>query len=298
MEALYRDLGDRYDLHFADMNPDRISPSIPSNRKHIIPAALDDDFINALVSLCQKINATLLVPGVDEELTQIWAAEQKFSPTKLFLPKASFVESMLDKLSVNQIFAENGFDVPSAVRADNEVINLNFPVLVKPRWGRGSRNIFRINDPDKLPSFLASIEGDLKNWLVQECIAGNEYTVQVISAPDSSLLTILPILALEKRGSTTVAEMRSEPEIVEYCKRIHAKLDPRGTYNIQLIKSPDGRIRCFEVNPRVSTTFCMAVRAGHDPFHCFCEGSSAPAFEPDIPSMSLVRHWFNEISVN
>ena len=293
-EALYRDLQDQYVMFFADMDPQRISPSIPATHRFQIPAATSEDFVPMLSQLCRQLAVDLLVPGVDEELLQIWRAKEMFGATRLFMPKASFVEEMTDKLQMNRIFSTLGLDVPRAVRADESADGLEFPVLVKHRWGRGSRDIYRVTTLEKLPFLLKALDGDLSRWLVQECIVGKEYTVQIVAAADSSLQVILPIHALEKRGSTTVAAMHSDVEIERYCEDIHRHLDPEGCYNVQLIKSADGRVRCFEVNPRISTTFCMVIRTGFDPFKFFCEGVSAENRLGTVPDIRLVRHWINE----
>ena len=47
-EALYRDLQDRYVLFFADMDPQRIYPSIPAIQRFKIPAATSEDFVPVL----------------------------------------------------------------------------------------------------------------------------------------------------------------------------------------------------------------------------------------------------------
>ena len=296
MEAMFRSLNRGYEMFFADMDPERISPVIPINRKFSIPAALDPLFTSAVVDLCKKLDIDLLVPGVDEELLKIWDASEELPTTKLFMPKASFVTAMNDKLKMNRLFMRYGLDVPRAVQADETTTGLTFPVVVKPRVGRGSRDIFIIDQPHKLSPMLDALNGPIENWMVQERVDGKEYTVQVVCGADSSVLVVLPILALEKRGSTTVAEIADDPEIKEYCKLINRCFSPQGTYNVQLIKSGDGRIRCFEVNPRISTTFCMAIKAGFDPFRSFCEGK--PFFETakKPPPIRLVRHWINEFS--
>lgn len=294
LEAIYRELKEHYMFFFADMDPRRISPTIPNKHKFKIPAANANNFLSTLSNLCKDLGIDLLVPGVDEELLQIWDAKDLFGTTRFFMPNRSFVEEMSDKLNMNRIFASYGLDVPGAVRADLSAENLKFPVLVKPRWGRGSRDIYRVNKPEKLPFLLQALDEDLSRLLVQECIAGKEYTVQIVAAADSSLHAILPIHALEKRGSTTVAEMQSDKAIESYCEEIHQHFIPQGCYNVQLIKSMDGRLRCFEVNPRISTTFCLVIRAGLDPFKFFCEGSTANSKISRIPNIHLFRHWTNE----
>lgn len=294
MEALYRDMSDKYDLYFADMNPERISPTIPRHRRVQIPAAMAPNFVSEMKRICTALEANLLVPGVDEELPLLWADWDEQEQTTLFLPKASFVLTMLDKLEMNQAFAAEGLSVPTTVRGDESFDHLTFPVIVKPRKGRGSRDVHVVKDPHKLRSFLNFLEGAASTWLIQEMIKGDEYTVQIVSDQGSSLLGVLPIFAAEKRGSTTVAEVRYDPAIEEYCRKVHDAFSPHGTYNIQLIKTAAGSIHSFEVNPRISTTFCMAMKLGYDPFDHFINGGSTNYIPLPKRSLRLIRHWTNE----
>ena len=297
-EVLFQQLNKKYNLYFADFDIEKISQNIPKQHKIKIPLASNKKFKIKLLSICRKLNIDILVPGVDEELIQILLNKDLFLPTKIFLPKIEFVQNMLDKLKMNELFYQKNIYVPKSVRADQEVNNIKFPVIVKTRYGRGSRNVFTIKNKKKLDFFLKSIDGDLKDWLVQEKEVGEEYTVQVFSNSVSSLQCIFPIKVNEKRGSTIAAETVNDKLIIEYCLNIHKEFQPGSCYNVQLIKKKDGVISCFEVNPRISTTFCMGVYAGFDPFeNYFKEGGKYNKKTP-IPVLRLMRHWTTSIYKN
>jgi carbamoyl-phosphate synthase large subunit len=294
MESLYHDLNDRYELYFADMDPQRISNSIPNDRKLKIPPALSGEFKSEMIRLCGSLDISLLVPGVDEELAEIRIISERLNPTKVFLPNLSFIETMNDKLLSGEALRKKGIDVPKSALGSGKFSDFEFPVIVKPRWGRGSRQIQVIEEQKMLDAFLSSINGHLSGWVVEEFFEGKEYTVQVFASPNNDQFEVYPILVHEKRGSTTVAEMRADPEIINYCSKLHNSFSPMGCYNVQLVKTLDGAIKCFEINPRVSTTLCLIVHAGVEPFGAFF--AKNPTFPPasSLKQLKLIRHWVNE----
>jgi len=294
-EVLYQQLNNKYNLYFADFDTKKISISIPNEKKINIPLASDENFKSQLLEICKKFEINILVPGVDEELVEIISNAEFFLPTKIFLPKLRFVENMLDKLKMNKLFVQKNINVPKSIRADEDTKNLKFPVIVKTRYGRGSRNVFTINNKYKLDSFLKSIDGNLKKWMVQEKELGQEYTVQMFSNSVSSLQCILPIKVKEKRGSTIDAQIVNDHLIFDYCINIHKKFKPTGCYNVQLIKTNGGIISCFEVNPRISTTFCMGIYAGFDPFQGSYKEINILSDQKKLPNLKLIRHWTTSI---
>ena len=296
-EVIFQQLNKKYNLYFADFNIEKISLAIPNENKIKLPLASSKNFKIKLLEICRKFKINILVPGVDEELIEILLNKKLFLPTKIFLPKMQFVQNMLDKLKMNELFVKKNIYVPKSLRADKEMKDIRFPVIVKTRYGRGSRNVFTVINEKKLGFFLKSIDGDLKDWMIQEKEEGQEYTVQIFSNSTSSLQCILPIKVNEKRGSTIDAQTVNDNLIYNYCLNIHKEFEPNSCYNVQLIKRNDGIISCFEVNPRISTTFCMGIYAGFDPFeNYFKREINTYDQQTLVPSLRLIRHWKTSIS--
>jgi carbamoyl-phosphate synthase large subunit len=300
-EAIFQQLSGQYDLYFADKNIRNICSSIPISRKISIPVAEAKDFFSEILKFCLNYNIDLLVPGVDEELLIILENQDSFSNTKVFLPSIDFVELMLDKEKMNKVFDLNGLSVPKSTSLEKVNSEICFPVIMKPTNGRGSRNVFTVDNLKKLRNMLCAFEDDGFRWLIQEKEVGDEYTVQVLSTPSSDLLGILPIKVFEKRGSTIFAKMHHDEKIIEYCREIHRVFKPGGCYNVQLIKTAEGKLSCFEINPRISTTFCMAIEAGIDPFKYYLDVESTELKIPrellNVPTILLNRYWNNQFEV-
>ena len=141
------------------MDPERISKNIPEDRKLKILSALSKDFKPEIIRLCKRYDISLLVPGVDEELVEVCPISKQLAPTKVFLPKLSFIETMIDKHLAHEAMLIKGIDAPKSVLGNEKPSSLQFPVILKPRWGRGSRGVQIIEDEAKLNAFLSSISG-------------------------------------------------------------------------------------------------------------------------------------------
>ena len=126
MESIYHDLHECYELYFADISPERISKNIPEDRKLKIPSALSKDFQPEIIRLCKRYDISLLVPGVDEELVEVCLISKQLAPTKVFLPKLSFIETMIDKHLANEALLIKGIDAPKSVLGNENLPVCNF----------------------------------------------------------------------------------------------------------------------------------------------------------------------------
>jgi carbamoyl-phosphate synthase large subunit len=288
-EALWRLLNNRYELHFADADRNNINTIIPENRRHNIPLANDEDFIFQINTLCKIYDIDLIVPGVDEELILL-AKYCRANNVEILLPDIDYIETMLDKYIMNQVLADKGINVPLTGLL-SQGLNWECPCIVKPRNGRGARGFRIINECGELVKLWEDTE-HTENIVIQQKIEGTEYTVQMIADSYGSLKAIVPVKIDIKKGITIRAETDNNPQVIEACKKIHEAIPTKGCYNIQLILTKDGEVYPFEINPRISTTFCMTVAAGIDPIDIFLNGNDSKKLLP-FNKIKLQRHWTN-----
>jgi carbamoyl-phosphate synthase large subunit len=292
-EALYRLLGQRYALHFGDADVLAINPNIPEDRRHQLPWASDPNFVDKMSGLCKRLNIDLLVPGVDEELLALARDADGLAPTRVLLPHADYVETMLDKLHMVAALSAKKIPVPFSQTLADDLKNISFPCISKPRSGRGSRDVKElssISDAIMLKSALGPLA---KQMLVQEKIEGVEYTVQMLADAHGRLCAVVPVRVGIKRGITLRAETETEPRVITACCAIHQAISTEGCYNIQLIMTLEGDVFPFEINPRISTTLCLVVAAGIDPIAIFLEHDRSEDVQPFATGMQLRRHWTN-----
>lgn len=282
-EALARLFDRRYECHFADADLSAINDAIPAERRHAIPMARDPDFVKALAALCERLTIDLLVPGVDEELPFLPALSAAAPGLHILAPEAAYIARMNDKLTMPAALRQAGLDAPWTLPGDR-ADEAEFPAIAKPRQGRGSRAVHLVEDAAAFDAYLR-LEGLAPEAVVlQERAIGTEYTVQMVCDSAGQLRAVVPVHVGIKRGITILAETADSPTVDAACRAIHAAWPTGGCYNIQLIVTEDGRVLPFEINPRISTTFCLVVAAGVDPIAVFL------GLAPETPRTIAFRH--------
>ena len=124
----------------------------------------------------------------------------------------------------------------------------------------------------------------------------NEFTVMMVADRNANLRAIVPVLVDCKRGITLRAQTLQDQVVIDACRVIHEADPVSGCYNIQLIKTMDGLVKPFEINPRISTTTCLGLAAGVDFIQIYLEASD-PRHElaKFTNFLKLKRSWYNEI---
>ena len=124
-----------------------------------------------------------------------------------------------------------------------------------------------VGSPDEIKGYLMFNKANPDNIILQELGHGQEYTVFVSANKLGELNAIIPVKVVQKKGVTVVAEACDNTYVIKYVKDFHARYQASGVYNLQCMVAENGRVIPFEINPRVSTTFCLALYAGFDPFY-------------------------------
>jgi len=295
-EALNHLLTDKYEVHFADADVESKPCSIRPDRWHQIPLGNSPEFIKKIKQLCGSLKIDKLVPGVDEELLQI-AIHQDEIGSDVLLPSADFIQIHLDKYTSMQSMQAQGLPIP-VTRFPAEVDDIGFPCVVKPREGRGSRGVVIVDDVDEMKAHILLSKKPASDFIVQELLVGQEYTVMVVADKSAKLRAVVPVKVDVKRGITIRAETENCKSVINYCKKLHDCYVESGVYNIQLIVTTSGEIKTFEINPRISTTTCLAYAGGVDFLHESIQSAHAESSQllPFINGVKLRRSWINEFT--
>jgi len=248
-----------------------------------VPAATDDAWAEALSAVAVEFDADVVIPTVDEELSELSSLLEVLpDDLPVVAPRLDVIDVALDKYRTYQRLASTGHDVPRTwVATERDNVDASaYPLLVKPRRGRGSRGIARVEDKKELAAHLAETEYDLDSLLLQEFISGTEYTTSVVATRDGRLLGIVPKEAVTKQGSTVTGVTRRAPTVQAECESIATTLDPRGPINVQQIVDDDGVPYTIEINPRFSSTSCLTAAAGIDEFDLLVRDAAGESVAP------------------
>ncbi len=229
-----------------------------------IPFADDPQFAASLTRLCLAERIAVLVPLVDEELLPVARVAEELG-IALLGPRAPFVAMCLDKHVLMQELAQANIAVPESRLLRDGWRGLPFPLVLKPRRGRGSRGLKIAPTAADLDAYLAAVNPDPDTTLVQRCVEGTEFTVSVVVWRDGVVRAVVPKEIIDKRGITRLAVTRRQPAIDRVCREIQDRFRADGPFNVQLrIDTRDGTPLPFEINPRFSTTITLTQAAGVD----------------------------------
>ncbi len=230
---------------------------------YVVPLAADKRFLKAIKHIIRKEQVDIFIPLIDEEILRCYELKDTFPKLLILLPKYNFAKIALDKWLMIKEFEKHGLPCPKTyLLSENLTRNFKFPLIFKPRIGRGSRNVIKIYSRRELEAYkiISGLRED--QILLQEEIPGREFTVSVVVNNMGKVLAVVPKEVIYKKGITIVAVTRECRSIQNLCLNIQKKLNPCGPFNVQLILKKNGIPKVFEINPRYSTTIALTMAAG------------------------------------
>ncbi len=259
-----------------------------SDASEIIPEADNALFLERLMNLISKHKITVLMPSSGYDI-------YPYSEVKDELLKGGIVAVVSD-IRTLQICRDkfltyktllNKFDLPFTT-VDPEKIR-EFPLIAKPRYGKGSRDIMKIDDEKDLNYVLAKFD----DLVFQEYLPGTEYTIDVLSNLKQKPLVAVPRIRLQtKAGIATKGKIVHDEKTEDLCKSIAGYLKINGPCCIQMKESYEGILKFIEINPRLGGGTIFTALAGVNFPSLIIE--MAEGREPVIPAFSeitVIRHY-------
>jgi carbamoyl-phosphate synthase large subunit len=101
-----------------------------------------------------------------------------------------------------------------------------------------------------------------KNFLVQEFIEGQEYTIDIVAGPDGKILQAIPRERMVvKAGMSYKGRTVKDHKLMDYGKWVAGRFRISGPANIQCIANKKD-IYLIEVNPKFAAGLPLTVAAG------------------------------------
>ncbi len=227
---------------------------------YVVPLATAPDFRQKIETIVDREKPDWIIPLVDEEILTFHAIAEQFN-TSVLAPVPQFCRLSLDKWLTHQALRDASILVPETwLATDKDTIK--YPAVIKPRGGRGSRELGYLHQVSDLNTYLERAQGSPQEYVVQKQIDGREFTVSAVVGLDGQILVIVPKEVLIKRGITLVGVTRLVPEIETVCRQIQERLIANGPFNAQLIMDERNSPHIIEINPRYSTTVALTIAAG------------------------------------
>ncbi len=221
------------------------------------------NYIEQLLGICKREKIHMLIPLFEKEYELLCENREKFKNigTVLLLSSKEVIISCNDKWKTYNFFSSKDILTPFTFKKGDNINNLDFPLIIKPKMGMGSSNVFKINNLKQFEFFVDYVEEPI----IQKYIEGTEYTVDVLADLNGNILSIVPRERLEVRaGEVTKSRTVKDTLIIEKTFELCSKLKGIGPITVQCIKDCNGNIFFIEVNPRFGGGVPLTFQAGID----------------------------------
>lgn len=264
--AVIRSLARRDDVEVFAADMDRWASAIylvPPERRRLVPAGRADDFVDVVAGLCRDDGIDVLFPTVDVELPRLAAERDRLAEggTLLASPALRTLETALDKLTLARA-CERTVRVPRTelLGTPQAVSGWDFPVIVKPRRGAGSRGVRVVMTQAELDAVH-----DDEDLLVQELLPGDEFSVDVLANLDGDVVAAVPRARLRVDSGVAVAGVTVHDQgLIDAASAVARAIGLTTVANVQLKRDAAGEPALLEVNPRFPGAMPLTIASGVD----------------------------------
>lgn len=289
--AVIQALRARREVLAVDCDPDAVGLRL-AERSAVVPRGDDPDFAAHVAKLASRHGATALVCTVAEEMAALQEGIDLLAEAGLrtWLPSPATVHTCLDKWAFARVCADAGLPAPATALGTAE--GVPGPWIVKPRFGRGSRDVHPVGTAAQLAAAAARVPQPL----VQTRLAGREFTVDALVDPYGRLAGAVPRWRLEtKAGISTKGRTFHSPALVAGVAELLAAVGLTGPANVQGFLDGRGEFAFTEVNPRFSGGLPLSLAAGADLVGEYLRGQAGQRVRPERlqgrPGVTMLRHF-------
>lgn len=257
------------------------SPALQVADKSVItPIIYDDFYISFILDYCQSNNIFAIISLFDIDLPILSKSKSLFENNGIQLLVSDYEVSKIcnDKWESYKFLINNKILTPKTFLSFQDSIKaidqeeINFPLVIKPRWGMGSIGIYLADDEHELGVLYHKIKKEIlnsylkyesnatidKSIIIQEMISGEEYGLDIINDLNKNYITTLVKRKTAMRaGETDSAITENNPILSKTGQKISECLGHILNLDVD----------CFYVKNTESYVLEMNCRiGGHYPF--------------------------------
>lgn len=268
------------------------------DKAYLVQPTSSPEFADTYQSIMQKENPDLVLAGRDQDVVFLANYKKRAMGSKELIPVGEpyLAEMMLDKFKTHQFAEQHQLPYAATFMYRNSldtdglqafIATHGFPLLVKPRKGFGSINVFVvtnqqhvdmcIKDGDEVmfQEYLSPAEGldlfvaQLKKGIpLSFQIPNHEHMVsQAVISRNGTLLDYISTKQTLVMGRTEYARVYNDPDLnrmIELYAKTLAEKGWWGFLNLQSRRDKSGIWKVFELNPRLSGATSTRLNLGLD----------------------------------
>jgi carbamoyl-phosphate synthase large subunit len=258
----------------------------------VVPLFSDPAYVASLVRAATVSNAQALICTVAEEYPALVSGLPflEEAHVRLLLPSLDAAQTCTDKWRFAECLRTAGLPSPATGLGTDE--GVPGPWVVKPRFGRGSRDVFYARTRKDLADALKACPDPI----VQSQIKGREFTCDVLMDPTGAMAGGVARWRLEtKAGISTKGETFDNDDVLHLSGQVLKAVGLIGPANVQGFVCDDGAVMIHEVNPRFSGGLPLSLAAGADLVEEYLRAIMGATVRPERlvgrPGVTMLRHF-------
>jgi len=257
---------------------------VDADQAFLVSSIYHKDYINELIEIIKSNNVTAIISLNDLELPilseNIKAIED--AGAKLIVSNMNVIDIAFDKVLTSEFLNEIGLKTPKTFTNLEVVVKMldqkeiQFPLVVKPRWGSASIGIdfpkdkeelelsFRLQHKRLRETILSNAsEQDIDNAiLIQEKMDGNEYGMDILNDFEGNYIGSFVRQKLAMRaGETDKAISVIDERFEQLGRQISTNLKHIGNLDCDVFVVNDD-LYVLELNPRFGGGYPFSHEAG------------------------------------
>lgn len=276
----------------------------------LTPQIYSAEYIDFLIDYCEKNKITVLISLFDIDLPILAKNKQRFKEMGIdvIVSDPEVIDICNDKWKTYQFLIQHNIKTPKTYISFAEAVTalnnteLEYPVIIKPRWGMGSIGIYKADNFEELQVLYKKVRNEIESSylkfessadidqaiLIQQCITSDEYGIEVVNDLQKNYVTTFCKKKLAMRSGETDQAITIE----------NSKLSSIG----QSLSSALGHIAmldsdCLEINGDFYVLELNARFGGQYPFSHLA-GANIPKQIVDWCLGLKTNHEFTSITAN
>ncbi len=252
----------------------------------ISPLIYEDDYIDSIITYCRAHEINAVISLFDIDLLVLAQNKKRFEEynIKLILAPEESVLICNDKWKTFQFLRNLGIDTPKTYLSVENAIEalkrneVQYPLIIKPRWGMASMGIYKVDDIDELyilykKSKKEVFDSHLKyessltkddSIIIQEFLSGNEYGLDVINDLHGNFVKTFAKWKITMRaGETDIGQTVESTQFSMLSHTLSKEIRQLGILSVDCIVH-NNIPYVIEMNCRISGHYPLSHLAGVD----------------------------------
>jgi carbamoyl-phosphate synthase large subunit len=231
------------------------------NESFIVPPINAKNYTQVLLEVCRKNKVAMICSFFDQDCHALSEHLDEFYEmgTVPFLPNRNVSDICLDKIKTIEFLKDIGVGSPATYASIEafKASKFGYPVVVKPRYGFASLNMFIVNNDREL---FGCFEADMH--IIQEMLPGAEYGIDILNDLNGQVLSCVVKRKLKMRaGETDQAITVKDKRLLDLAVFLGESMGHAGPLDVDVFATPE-RISVLEFNPRFGGGYPLSHAAG------------------------------------